>query len=219
MTGSASLPTVPPLPRRILIAVLAALQLVMVATGIAYIPIGPLRLTFLTLPVAVGGALLGPAAGAVLGAVFGISSFLTCLGVFSMDPLGAVLLGIQPVLLFLVCVVPRILCGWLPALACRALSRSRLGQKDKSGLLPIGTACLLTPLLNTLFFLSGLWLCFADSFLHSSAVTDLLGGTVSSVTALFAAFAGVNALLEAAVGLVAGTAVCKALSLLLRRMH
>ena len=187
MTGSASLPTVPPLPRRILIAVLAALQLVMVATGIAYIPIGPLRLTFLTLPVAVGGALLGPAAGAVLGAVFGISSFLTCLGVFSMDPLGAVLLGIQPVLLFLVCVVPRILCGWLPALACRALSRSRLGQKDKSGLLPLGT--------------------------------DLLGGTVSSVTALFAAFAGVNALLEATVGLVAGTAVCKALSLLLHRMH
>lgn len=203
--------SIKPLTRRILIAMLAAIQLVMVATGLAYIPIGPFRLTFLTLPVAVGGALLGPAAGAILGTVFGLSSFVTC---FTGDPLGAILVSIQPIYMFAVCVVPRVLCGVLPALVCRRLHRS-----DRRAWLAFGSACLLTPLINTVGFLGSMWLFYADDFVHSAALIDLFGEAVASIVTLFVTLAGVNALLEAAVGVVVGTAVCKVLSLWLKRAH
>lgn len=213
MSLQQSAPTVRPLHRNVLTAVLAALQFAMIFTGVGYIPIGPLRLTVLTLPIAIGGALLGPVSGTVLGAVFGVSSFLTCIGVFAPDPFGAILVGIDPLLTAVMCIVPRILCGLLPALLSRLLQRW-----DKSKWLAFSSACLLTPALNTVLFMSALWVFFADSFVNNAELVAFLGGQIASIGALFIAFAGVNAIVEAAVGLVLGTAVCKALSTLLRRM-
>ena len=192
MSALQTVPTIRPLHRNVLTAVLAALQFVMVLTGIGYVPVGPLKLTFLTLPIAVGGALL----------------------VFAPDAFGAILVGIDPVLTAVMCIVPRILCGLLPALVSRALQRC-----TKNGVLPYASACLLTPALNTLLFMSALWVFFADSFVNSPELVSFLGGQIESIGALFAAFAGVNAIVEAGVGLVLGTAICKVLSVLLRRMH
>lgn len=205
----------PKLHRNVLTAVLAALQIVMVLTGIAYVPIGPLRLTFLTLPIAVGGVLLGPTSGAILGAVFGASSFLTCIGVFSLDPFGAILFGLHPIRTFLMCVVPRILCGWLPALLCRGME-GRFGAQHTPSQ---AVACVCTPLFNTLLFTSALWAFFADDFVNDPKLIEYLGGRISSIGALFAALAGINAVLEAAVGLIIGTAVCKALTALLKNVR
>ena len=57
------------------LALLVAIELVMKAVGLGSVPVGPLYMSFLTLPIAVGAITMGPAAGAVLGGVFGAVSF------------------------------------------------------------------------------------------------------------------------------------------------
>ena len=109
------------------IAVLAALILLMTFTGIGYIPLGPLKLTLLALPVAIGGAVLGPTAGLLLGTIFGLSSFFTC---FGMDAFGSVLLGINPVataVMWLLPVLPGVQMGFtiIAAVICMRLHVSR----------------------------------------------------------------------------------------------
>ena len=57
------------------LALLVAIELVMKAVGLGSVPVGPLYMSFLTLPIAVGAITMGPAAGAILGGVFGAVSF------------------------------------------------------------------------------------------------------------------------------------------------
>ena len=57
------------------LALLVAIALVMKAVGLGSVPVGPLYMSFLTLPIAVGAITMGPAAGAILGGVFGAVSF------------------------------------------------------------------------------------------------------------------------------------------------
>ena len=57
------------------LALLVAIELVMKAVGLGSVPVGPLYMSFLTLPIAVGAITMGPVAGAVLGGVFGAVSF------------------------------------------------------------------------------------------------------------------------------------------------
>ncbi|MGN0453367.1 MAG: ECF transporter S component [Ruminococcus sp.] len=194
----------------VLTAILAALILLMTFCGIGYIPLNPvLKLTLHTLPVAVGSVLLGWKAGLILGGVFGLSSFITC---FGMDALGSVLLGINPVFTFLFCVVPRLLCGVLPALIFKAIS-----IKDKKGFVAIPVACTSTAIINTVLFLSMLWMFFSNEFMTNPTITEMVG-VIDSLFALFVLFAGVNAILEAGVCLVAGTAIVKVLQTLSKRI-
>ena len=65
-------------------------------------------------PVIVGAIVMGPASGAILGGVFGCISFWEC---FGRSQFGAMLLGINPIYTFLVCVPTRILAGWLCGVA------------------------------------------------------------------------------------------------------
>ena len=82
------------------LALLVAIMLVLAFTPLGYLKLGPaLEITFMTIPVAVGAILLGPASGAFLGGVFGLTSFIQC---FGMSQFGATLLGIDAVRTFLV---------------------------------------------------------------------------------------------------------------------
>ena len=56
------------------VALLVAIELVMKAVGLGSVPMGPLYMSFLTLPIAVGAITMGPAVGAILGGVFGAVS-------------------------------------------------------------------------------------------------------------------------------------------------
>ena len=57
-----------------LLAMLCGLLLVMGMTGIGFIPLPVIKATTMHIPVILGAVLLGPKAGAVLGAVFGMCS-------------------------------------------------------------------------------------------------------------------------------------------------
>lgn len=193
-------------------AMLSALILLMTFTGIGYIPIGPLKLTFNMLPVAVGAVLLGPLYGAILGGVFGLSSFITC---FGMDALGMVFLGINPFLLFVMCVLPRVLCGLIPALLFKLFPNTTAGE-----IIGAAICCMLTAVLNTIGFLSFMWIFFANDLANNPKVLELLGGAgIDSIITLFVLFAGVNALIEAGVNLILGSAICKPLFKMVRKSN
>lgn len=177
-------------------ALLATLIILMTFTPIGYIPIGPVKMTLITLPVAVGSIVLGWKSGLILGGVFGLTSFYTC---FGMDALGNIFLGINPVYTFIMCVFPRLLCGMLPALIYKAIS----ANGTKRTMLAISVAGASTAIINTVFFLGLMWLFFAD------AIGEYVG--ITNIIALFAAFAGTNGLIEIGVNIVAGTAISKPL--------
>ena len=157
------------------------------------------------MPVAVGAVTLGPTAGAILGAVFGITSFIQC---FGMSAFGAMLLSINPFFTFLVCVPTRILMGWLTGMIYRGLVKTKLPSPAS-----ITIANLCCPLLNTTFFMGVLALCFYHTEYIQSIATSL--GTKNVLLFIFA-FVGVNGVVEAAVCFVVGAAISAALKKALR---
>ena len=110
------------------LALLVAIELVMKLVGLGSVPIGPLSMSFLTVPIAVAAILLGPFAGAVTGAVFGITAFYEC--VSGTSPLGLALLQFSVFHTFMLCVTMRVLVGictaWIFRLVLGASKRKNL---------------------------------------------------------------------------------------------
>ena len=183
------------------LALLTAIIVLMAFTPVGFIRTPGLEITLIGIPVVVGAVLLGPSGGAILGAVFGLCSFLQC---FGMSPFGAVLLGINPFWTFVVCFVPRTLMGWLSALIFKGLRKV-----DKTRFFSFLAACLGGALLNTILFMSALMLFFGQS----EYILSMQGSM--NVFAFVLAFVGVNGLIEAIVCAVVGTAISKALYMFL----
>ena len=164
------------------------------AAIIAIVSFTPLRtlgleITFSMVPVAIGAIAFGPTVGAVLGGVFGLVSFLQC---FGYSPFGAVLLSIDPLLTAIVCIPTRILAGLIAGLVFKAMNK---GGKLTSAAYP--TAALLAPLLNTVFFMGTLVLCFYNTEYIQGFVNML--GAANPFTFIIL-FTGVNGLVELGCG-------------------
>lgn len=183
------------------LAVLSVLAAVTVI--VSFIPLKTLGLeiTFSMVPVAIGAVLYGAAGGAVLGAVFGVTSFLQCLGY---SPFGAALLGINPIFTFLVCVPTRILAGLLAGMLFGALKKSC--KRDTPALL---AATVAAPFLNTLFFMSALVAFFYNTD-YISGFADALGA--SNPVSFIILFVGINGLVEIICGFAVAFPVSKALN-------
>ena len=191
----------------VFVGVLSAIIFVMAFTPLGYLKTPAFSITFLLIPVSIGAVLFGPAAGAILGGVFGLTSFIQC---FGLEPLGTVLLGINPIAAFITCMVPRILVGLLTAYIFKALQKI-----DKTQLVSYGVACLSSALLNTVLFIGCLLLFFfrPDSL---QTINDSLNTAFSSanIMGFISALVGFNGLIEAGVCFVLGTALTKTLSVL-----
>lgn len=186
-------------------ALLVAIILIMAFTPIGYIRTAGLEITLIVVPVAVGAVTLGPKAGAVLGGVFGITSFIQC---FGMSPFGTVLLGINPVLTFLVCVPTRVLVGWLTGIIYRGLRKTKI----PSGI-SVTVANLCCPLLNTALFMGTMVLCFYRTDYIQSFVSAM---GVSNAFLFIIAFVGMNGLIEAILCFAVAAAIAGALKKALR---
>lgn len=136
------------------LALLVAILLVMNYTPLGYLQIGPLSASLLTVPVAIGAMTMGPTAGAILGAVFGATSFIHA--VEGKSALSAALFSASPVGTFVVCVVSRVLMGLCTALLFQALCKV-LPKFPKFCCFAGG---LIAPVLNTVFFMGSLVLIF-----------------------------------------------------------
>ena len=110
--------------RRItLLGLLSAILMVLSMTPLGYLNIGPLAISFNMIPVAVGAAAMGPTGGAVLGAVFGLTSFLQCLGIGGSSAMGVILFDINPFLAFVQRFVPRVMTGFVVGLIYMAIRK------------------------------------------------------------------------------------------------
>lgn len=138
------------------LGLLTGILLLMAYTPLGYLNIGPLAISFNVIPVALAAITLGPAGGAAAGAVFGLTSFLQCIGVGGVSSMGVVLFGINPVLAFIQRFVPRLLDGLLLGYIFRGVkkaSNARLAASSPASF----------PLLNTLFFMTALVVLFGNT--------------------------------------------------------
>lgn len=181
-------------------SVLIAIMLIMSFTPLGYIRIGTgIEITLMCIPVIVGISLSGAKAGLVLGTVFGITSFIQC---FGMSAFGAALLAVNPIFTFIVCMLPRILMGLVSGKIFDLMTK-----KKCNAAITYAVTSVITPLINTVLFVSTLMLFFGKC----QYILDLqatLGTT--SIWAFVIALFGTNAILEIAFCLIAGTAICKA---------
>ena len=182
-------------------AVFIAIIAVMSFTPLGYLKLGAVEISLLAIPVAFGGAIMGVSSGALLGLAFGISSFIQC---FGMSAFGTAIMGVSPVSTFIICIIPRILMGAGSALAYKLL-KSKNVQDNVSSLISFLTAAVL----NTLFFVGSFIVLFGNTELYAGLETQF---ATTNIVAFFAAFVGLNGLVEAVASAVFGGAVGKAIS-------
>ena len=166
------------------LALLIAIELVMKAIGLGSVPMGPLYMSFLTLPIAVGAITMGPVAGLVLGAVFGAVSFYDALTGGS--AMTSALLQVSFVHTFILCVGTRLLMGLCVGLIVSAMC---------------------APGLNTLFFMGYIVLFFY----HCDYVQGLVAANGAANPLVFVALlVGVQGVAEFLVSGLLGGIVARA---------
>ena len=185
--------------RTTLLGLLTAILMVLSMTPLGYLNIGPLAISFNMIPVAVGAAALGPVGGAVLGAVFGMTSFLQCLGIGGSSAMGVILFDINPLFAFLQRFLPRLITGFTVGVIYKVVRRFfKVGVAGSA-------AGFFAALLNTVLFMGALILFYGNT----QYLTDLIAGR--NVIVFICTFVGINAVAEMAVSTLVTAALCTAL--------
>lgn len=189
------------------LALLVAIEIAMRLLGLGRVPVGPLYMSFLTLPIAVGAICLGPVAGLILGSVFGGFSLYDAItgaggmtsAFFAISPVHTVILTVGMRMLMGLC------CGYVYRLVRRA---------DKKGLFSYFVGAVSAPLLNTLFFMGYIVLVFYNT----SAVQDIVAAKGAANPLMFVILlVGTQGLVEAAACGILGGIVSKAVDSFLKR--
>lgn len=181
-------------------AMLAAIMVLMDITGIGYIKTAGLEFTLMMIPMIIGAILMGPAAGAVLGGVFGMTSFLQCLG---KSTFGAALFAINPFYTFIVCVVTRIIAGCLCGVVFNGVLKCMHG--NKKNMIPYAAAGISGAVLNTILFMGALMILFGR--------TEYIRGFMGNMNVMhfIIVFIGIQGLVEAVVSFICATVITRAL--------
>ncbi len=191
----------------VLLALFVAVELAFRLLGFGRVPIGPLNMSFLTVPIAVGAMLMGPWQGAFLGAVFGLCSFWDA--VTGAGGMTSIFFGISPVHTFVLCVGMRTLMGLLTGLAFKGLH-----QVDKTRTVSYFAGAFCAPFLNTVLFMGYIVLAFYG--------TDYVQGMAASRGAanpfmFIILLVGVQGLIEMIVCTLAAGATAKGVSAALKK--
>lgn len=167
------------------LAMLCGLLLVMGMTGIGFIPLPVIKATTMHIPVILGAVLLGPAAGGVLGAVFGLCSIwvnTTTPGLlsFAFSPFMSTE-GLSGVLKSL----------WI-ALGCRILLGAiagwlwRLMKKiTKQDYIALPVTAAVATICHTLLVMGSIYVLLAQQYAQAKnvAITAVFGLVMGTVTA------------------------------------
>ena len=194
------------------LAMFCGILLVMGATGIGFIPLPVIKATTMHIPVILGAILLGPAAGAVLGGVFGLCSIwanTTSPGLlaFAFSPFMTTegLPGVLKSLwIALGCrILLGVIAGWLWKGLKRILKQDYLA-------LPV-TAAIAT-ICHTILVMGSIYLLLAQQYAQAKnvAITAVFGLVMGTVTA--------SGIPEAIIAAVLVTVIGKALLHLMERM-
>ena len=184
--------------RMVLLAMLSGILLVMSFTPLGYLNIGPLAISLNMIPVAIGAVALGPGGGAFLGAVFGVTSCLQCVGIGGASAMGVILFEISPVLTILQRFGTRVLAGWLTGVVYGWLRKLHVRYAAHA-------AGFCAALFNTVLFMGALVLLFGNT----PYLQDLIAGR--SILTFVLSFVGINAFVELLAATATVGVVCKAL--------
>ena len=174
--------------RMTLLAMLVAILIVLAYVNIP-MPMG-LSITFnMILP-----------GGMIVGGAFGLISFLQCFGIFGTSALGAALVNISPVLMFVQRFVSRLMVGVIAALVYRGMCKTKAPLYVRGAVTGFSSA-----FFNTLFFMSLLVIFFGH--------TEKLAGPIAEkgVLMYIITSVGINAVVEMAVAALVTGAACAAL--------
>ena len=152
----------------LLIAITVVLQLL----GYVLPKIGPFGLSFVLIPIVIGGAVYGPGAGALLGGAFGI---IVCFCSYNgIDPGGFMVWQASPLLCIFVVMTKGILAGVSAAFVYRIF-------KNKNAYFAMVLASAICPIVNTGIFLSGMSLFFMDVLMIWSNGGNVAGYLLSGI--------------------------------------
>lgn len=195
------------------LAMFCALLLVMGMTGIGFIPLPVIKATTMHIPVILGAVLLGPAAGGVLGAMFGFCSIWAntttpSLLSFAFSPFMSTegLPGVLKSLwIGLGCrILLGVIAGWLWRLMKKIIKKDYIA-------LPVTAA--VSSLCHTILVMGSIYVLLAQQYAQAKnvAVTAVFGLVMGTVTA-----AGIPEAIAAAILV---TVIGKALLHLMERMR
>ena len=167
------------------LAMMAGLLLVMGMTGIGFIPLPVIKATTMHIPVILGAILLGPGAGACLGAVFGLCSIwanTTTPGLlsFAFSPFMSTtgfLGALKAVWIALGCrVLFGAVAGWLWKLVKRLIRQDWVA-------LPVTAA--ISTICHTVFVMGSIYILLAQQYAEAKnvAMTAVFGLVMGTVTA------------------------------------
>ena len=199
------------------LALLGALIFILAFTPfIGYIPLGVTRATIVHIPVIIGSLLLGPKKGAILGALFGLTSFLNNSFVspnatsFVFTPLYSVGDFQGNAWSLVICFLPRILVGVVPYYVYRFVKWLFKGRKGGETV-SLAAAGLLGSLTNTLLVMGGIYVFFGKSYATAMDISfNLLLGIIGTTILT-------NGVLEAIVGGLVACGVCIPMKKMMRR--
>ncbi|HML46468.1 MAG TPA: ECF transporter S component [Clostridia bacterium] len=197
------------------ISLLAAIVILFAAVpGLGYIPLGFTRATTLHIPVIIGSILLGPKEGALLGAVFGLTSLFN--NTFNPTPTSFVFSPFYNLgetggnfWSLVICFVPRILVGVFPYYVYTGLSRRASSNKGKTFALAL--AGFTGSITNTLLVMHLIYLFFGSGY---AAVRNIAESTLYTV---ILTVIGTNGVPEAIVAMILVTAIVRAVQASLHR--
>ena len=176
-----------------ILGVLTAIIVVLQIFG-SYFRIGTISLSFVLVPIVIGGILTGVIGGTILGFIFGVITLV--MGIVGADQFTFILFSDHPFLTILTCVIKGSAAGFMSGFVYKLL-------KDKNLTLSTFAASAVAPIVNTGLFIVGAF-CMADTL-----TSNFVAENSNVVYFIFIGCAGINFLIELAINLVLAPSVCK----------
>ena len=178
----------------ILTSLFSAIIIIMAFTPLGYIPLGVINATIIQIPVILGALFCGPKQGALLGFLFGFTSFLkntimpSTLSAFVFSPvLAAGMFGAEGILFStFICFVPRVLVGVLPYFIYKGMKK---GSKWK--LLNFAVAGVTGSFMNTFLVMGSIYVFYKDAYAAAQGIDP------ATVLAVIGGVIGFNGVIEA----------------------
>lgn len=197
-----------------LTAMFLAIMILLAATPLGFIPIGPINATTMHIPVIIASIILGPRIGAGLGTIFGVISMIRSTVIitpmsFVFSPFVAnPLTNHGDWRAVIIAIIPRILIGVVPYYVYKGLCKL---LKEKAIPVSLFIAGIAGSLTNTILVMNLIFIFFKDSY------ADVLQVAANAVYSVILGIIFGSGLVEAAVAGIATMAVCAVLLRLMKK--
>ena len=167
-----------------------------------FVKFGPFSITLALIPIVIGAAMFGVAAGAYLGAVFSFVVLLMC--IFGADVGGAMVWNANPFICAILVMLKGTAAGFEAGVHYRALA-------DTNKIVATIAAALISPLVNTGIFVIGMMIFFKETLTEWAGGSELIYYIIFGMT-------GVNFLIEVGTNIVLCPVVTKVMDAVKKRI-